>query len=240
MNFLLFDEIDSTNIWAKEHFFELQDRTVVVAKSQTKGKGRFDRKWVSQPCGNLYMSIVLKLESTQNVSNLTQLMSVCCAEIISQYNISTNIKWPNDVLVSGKKISGILNEIVNKDGKYQGCVLGIGVNLNMSDNNLSSITQPYTSLFLETGSEVDVLLFAEKLCEKFFERYDDLIKNGFKSIEKMYTSYVNYLGSEVAISENLGQKKTFYKALGFDSNGNLVVLDSESCQKVIYSGDLIL
>ena len=114
MELLYLKEIDSTNKYAKENLVHIKDRTVIYAGTQTAGRGRLNRKWASNEGDNLYATIVLKPsdEIKEVYSNLTQYLSVILAEVLEEYNVVPKIKWPNDVRINGKKISGILAECV--------------------------------------------------------------------------------------------------------------------------------
>ena len=105
-----FETIDSTNTYGLKHFDELEDKTVITSLEQTNGRGRFDRVWVSGSFENIYMSFILKPSKLTHIANLTQYLCTTAAKVIETYGVSTQIKYPNDVLVDGKKICGILCE----------------------------------------------------------------------------------------------------------------------------------
>lgn len=104
---IYFNELESTNKYALENILQLDDKTIIRAKTQTNGYGRFKRKWISDDYDNLYFSIVLKpsenIDNTLPLPNLTQYMSVIIAELIEQYGLIPEIKWPNDVKINHKK-----------------------------------------------------------------------------------------------------------------------------------------
>ena len=134
MNFLYLEEIDSTNRYAKEGVNDIKDMTVVYTYKQTDGRGRLQRKWSYAGEDNIYASIVLKPSGVMKdvYSNLTQLLCVVLAKVFEGYGIEPKIKWPNDIRVNEKKISGILAEAVtSQTGVLNGIVLGFGVNLNV-------------------------------------------------------------------------------------------------------------
>ncbi len=239
MKLLKFDCIDSTNTYGKANFDTLDDKTVIIANEQTKGRGRFNRVWVSKNCENIYLSLVLKPQNTKYITNLTQYMSVVSADVLKTYNVQPQIKWPNDVLVNNKKICGILSEGVIKNNQLSGIVLGIGINLNMDDKTLNSIDRPATSLNIETGKQINKEEFLKKLIDSFFENYNNAMQNGFEYFKNDYLKYVDFLGKTVFIQQRDNDKKEQYIAKNIDNQGNLVVLDSTNKEKIIYSGDLI-
>lgn len=239
MNIIHFDKIDSTNVYCLKKFVELSDKTIVLADEQTCGKGRFNRVWVSNNCNNVYMSLVLKPNNTKYLANLTQYMSFVIAKIIQNYGVKPCIKWPNDVLINDKKISGVLCEGFLSKNKLQGCVLGVGVNLNMDRQMLDDIPKPATSLNIEILEDVNKQIFVEKLINKFFEKYEDVINKGFVSFKDEYIKYINFLGKTVYLQQKEDCPKEEYIAHSIDDNGNLVVLDNNYNKKIILSGDLI-
>lgn len=240
MNIIRFKTIDSTNTWALENFEELEDCTIVLAESQTNGRGRFSRKWVSEDCENIYLSFVLKPEKQDFAVNFTQYLSVVTAKIINQYGVQSEIKWPNDVLLNGAKISGILCEACRKQNVTKGFVLGVGINLNTRESVLNEIERPATSLDIVTGINVNREEFLEKLVEEFFLNYENIVEQGFSFIKKDYLSLVNFIGKTVKIQQKDGAKIVEYTAKAIDECGNLVVTDSNGQEQTIYSGDLIL
>ena len=143
MNIIQLEEVSSTNLYAKENLDSFEDKTVIIAISQTSGRGRFDRKWVDLGEGNLFMTIVLKPSNSfeEVYANLTQYLSVVLTKILEEYGLSPKIKWPNDVLVNDAKISGILCETVMQGTNFKGLVLGIGVNLNADKGDLKQIKE---------------------------------------------------------------------------------------------------
>ena len=157
MEFINLEKVDSTNLYAKKHIETLDDRTVILTKEQTAGRGRLNRSWIDLGKNNVFMSIVLKPSETyQEVySNITQYLSVVLCHALEDYGLKPQIKWPNDVLVNGKKIAGILSESVIQGTKFKGLVLGIGINLNATDERVKSITdKEVTALNLELKKEV--------------------------------------------------------------------------------------
>lgn len=239
MNLLKFDLIDSTNTYGVKNFDDLEDKTIITANAQTSGKGRFDRVWVSENCGNIYLSFILKPQNKDHLSNLTQFLSTAAAKVIETYGITPEIKWPNDVLINGKKICGVLCEGVLEKNKFKGVVLGIGINLNNDKETLKNIEKPVTSLNLETKKHINKEDFLNSLINEFFKNYEKAAANGFDSFKDDYLKYVKFLGRQIFIQERDGDEKILYTAKNLDKNGNLIVIDSENNEKIILSGDLI-
>src|SRR5574344_2226834 len=102
MRKLCFEELTSTNLYAKEHLSELEDKTIIFTRHQTGGHGRLNRKWLDLGGDNLYMTIVLKpsVQFKANFANITQYLSVTLCNLLTKYNVIAEIKWPNDVLIN--------------------------------------------------------------------------------------------------------------------------------------------
>ncbi len=232
-----FRTIDSTNSYALKHIEQLEDREVIISDLQTTGHGRFCRKWVSDNQGNLYLTFVLKPENCSHIANITQYLSVVLVRVLKKYAVSAIIKWPNDVLVDGAKICGILCEASILSGSDRGFALGLGVNLNMSENELSEISQAATSLNLLLERDIDKMEFVRVLCEEFFADYDNFINSGFSTIKFEYESYCNFLSNYIWVSDADGAK-TKYLAKSINEDGTLAVIDNSGNENKLFSADI--
>ncbi len=225
MNIIELAEIDSTNLYAKLNLDILPDKSVILAQKQTNGRGRFDRTWIDLGEGNVFISIVLKPSDVflPVYSNLTQYLSVILCRIFDEYGIDTTIKWPNDVLCHGRKISGILSETVVKGNLFKGLVLGFGVNLNASKNSLKSIKdKEATALNIELGREyVDKKLFVEKLLKEFFRDYEEFLKAGFILVKDEYIKRASFLGKHIEVQ--VLNKKVCGEAKMINDDGELII-----------------
>ena len=192
---LSYKKLNSTNKFALENINSLPDNSIISADIQDAGRGRFDRKWISDKPNNCYISFVLKpdLKFQKNFPNLTQYLSIVLCETLEAYGIEPNIKWPNDVLVNNQKIAGILSEMSISAKGFNGIVLGIGVNLNLSKSDLEDINIPATSLNLETSKSINKELFINSLCDNFYAGYELLLKNGFSHFRAKYIHYCNFI-----------------------------------------------
>jgi len=239
MEFLYLDEVDSTNKWAKENVEQLSDKTVVYAGMQTAGRGRLNREWVFTGCENIYASIVLKPSDYMNevYSNLTQYLCVKLCETFEDYNVEPKIKWPNDILVNDKKISGILAEAAIKEGKLKGLVLGFGVNLNVRGDLLLNIDQPATSLNIEAKKEIDRDKFLKNLTSKFCLMYDEFIEKGFLLIKDDYIRRAKFLNNHVTVKVLDTQINGVAKNI--TDNGALKLTDNEGKEHVLLIGDIL-
>ena len=238
MELLFLDTVDSTNKFAKEYLEILNDKTLIFADMQTNGRGRLERKWNSNSGENVYASIVLKPSKNlkEVYSNLTQYLSLVLAEVIEEYNLCSKIKWPNDVMINGKKISGILAESVVEKNELKG-ILGFGVNLNCQKEEMERINQPATSLNLETGMEIDRNIFLKKVVDKFCLRYNKFIEEGFLLIREDYIKRAEFLDSIVTVS--VFDKKLTGFVKDITNNGALKIVDENNKEHVLLIGDIL-
>ena len=239
MKFFYLEEIDSTNKYAKEHINDLEDLTIVYTSNQTNGRGRLERKWINTGNNNIYASIVLKPSSKlqDSYSNLTQYLSLVLSETLEEYNVSPKIKWPNDLRINEKKISGILAEAVIDKGQLQGLILGVGVNLSSSKNDLSKINQPTTSLLIETGAEIDKKEFLQKLTNNFCLRYNKFIEEGFLLIREDYKKRAEFLNKHITVK--IFDKEISGIAIDVTETGALKLVDKENKEHVLLIGDIL-
>ena len=242
MNFneKFYEKLSSTNDFSLENLSDFADRTIIYADVQTKGHGRFDREWVSENSGNLYASIVLKPEVLFDencvLSNLTQYLCVKLAETLEEYGMHSSIKWPNDVLVNGKKIAGILAQVHVSGAEFSGMVLGIGVNLNMTQEEIGMINQPATSVNLELQKTIDKREFAKKLFEAFFTEYDEFLNSGFALIKKRYCQRCDFISKEILIKNFDESRKGIAEKINDDGS---LEMTFENGSETVRIGDLL-
>lgn len=240
MKYLYLDTVDSTNKYAKENVKNIQDETVIYTYKQTAGRGRLQREWNFTGEDNIYASIVLKPsdEMHEVYSNLTQLLCLNLAQVMEEYGVEPKIKWPNDIRINGKKVSGILAEgVISSIGKLEGIVLGFGVNLNTSQNILDKINQPATSLDIETGKFVDKEIFLKKVIEKFFLLYNRFIEEGFLLIREDYKKRAEFLNKIVAVQ--VFNKTYEGAAIDVTPKGALQIKDKNNQEHILLIGDIL-
>ena len=232
-------EVDSTNLYAKNHIDEFEDKTIVYTSRQTAGRGRLTRRWNFLGEENIYASIVLKpsKEFKEVYANLTQFLCVILAETFENYGIISTIKWPNDIQINGKKISGILAEAVTGVEGLKGLVIGFGVNLNCESDLLKDINQPATSLNLEVGKKIDKEIFLKILLDKFCLRYDEFIEKGFLLIREDYIRRAGFLNNKVTVK--VYDKEVCGIAIDITENGALKLLDNNENEHVLLIGDIL-
>ena len=157
------ESVDSTNTYAADHFDSLNDGALVVAETQSSGHGRLGRKWHS-PRGNIYASFVMK-DLFGEPFHATMVSSLAVLAVLNDLvpGHGAYVKWPNDIFIGDRKLSGVLCEGVIRKGALTGIICGIGVNVNLPEEELNRVGQPATSLFAQTKCKINLKNFAEKL-----------------------------------------------------------------------------
>lgn len=189
------DTIDSTQAYAKAHAasFAPDAITCICAEEQTQGRGRFQRTWISPPGVNLYVTFCFTLPA-RDISSLAQVMAHTVATVLKQ--LHPQIKWPNDVLIKNKKVSGALCETVFEKDKVH-CFLGLGVNVNMAAEDLARIDQPATSLLVETGRTWDRKALLKQIQEEWGKNLTLFEKAGFAPFHDAIEKILAYKGQEI-------------------------------------------
>ena len=198
-------ETDSTNLWIKRLAKEgAPEGTLALAEFQSAGRGRLGRSWEVPEGTSVMMSILLRPKfEPQYAPTLTLVMGMAVAKAVKKLGFDVSIKWPNDVVVSHKKICGILTEMGVRDGKIDYAVIGVGINVNIREFP-EEMADKATSLYLESGKEFDrsqipglVMEAFEKYYEKFAATCDlSGLKEEYESILANYNQPVRVLAKE--------------------------------------------
>ena len=198
-------ETDSTNLWIKRLAKEgASEGTLALAEFQSAGRGRLGRSWEVPEGTSVMMSILLRPKfEPQYAPTLTLVMGMAVAKAVKNLGFDVSIKWPNDVVVSHKKICGILTEMGVRDGKIDYAVIGVGINVNIKEFP-EEMADKATSLYLESGKEFDrsqihglVMEAFEKYYEKFTATCDlSGLKEEYESILANYNQPVRVLAKE--------------------------------------------
>ena len=233
-------ETESTNLLA----FRLAENsapegTVVIAEAQTGGKGRLGRHWESPPGVNLYCSVILRPPmSPVRAPQLTFLSAVAVARAIEKVaQMQPTIKWPNDVLLNGRKVAGLLNEMSAETDTIHCVVLGIGVNINMGREQFpNDLRQPATSLFLEKGVSVNRVDFTKAFLTSLDTLYDDYLAHGFPGIREEWFARSTVQGRRVRVSFGNGEMEGVVS--GVDNDGALLITRGDGTQERVLAGDV--
>ncbi len=232
-----FDQVDSTNTRLLEQVRldpQLPSGTVWAARSQTAGRGRMDRKWVSADGVNLLFSLYYR--SAAELGRwpaLTMAMAIAIDEMLHGINIQSNLKWPNDVQVGGRKISGLLAERAGADG----VVIGVGLNVNMTEAELAQIDQPATSIRVEIGAEWRVEVVLDSLIETHFPlwlaRWE---ADGFAGLRDRWMQGCGGLHAPLTVRD--GVNRIQGTLAGFGENGELLLRVPDGTVQTIWAGDI--
>lgn len=212
---------------------------VVVARSQRHGKGRRGKIWSSPGGQNLYLSVVLRPNiPAKKASFLTLLAAVAVAETLTDYiPKGVFIKWPNDVMVAGKKISGILLEMGKDVNGEEFFILGVGINVNCTKHEIpAELSEIATSLYLELGYSVSVKDVLFKLLNRLDYGYCLYASSDFGAIIERFRAYEQTTGRRVFIDVAGGRISGH--AVGIDEDGFLLVQDDNGKISKVISGDL--
>ena len=236
-----FAKIPSTNLHAYRRAQEgAAEGEVFIAEMQTHGRGRMGRSWVSPPHVNLYLSVILrpKLQPDQ-APQITLMAAVAVAETVQSFlGFAPEIKWPNDILVKGKKLSGILAESSSEPNRLFFVVLGIGVNLNYPREMMpEAIRESATSLMILTEKPVDRGVFARQLIQDLDRCYGELESQGFTAIRQRWESFFGLRGRRVRVE--MPEQLIVGKAIGIDRDGALILEDEKGIRQRILAGDVI-
>lgn len=236
------DELESTNDTA----FRLADEgaeegTVVVAETQLRGKGRMGRQWASPPGVNLYCSAILRPPIVpMQAAQLTLCSVIAVSRAIERTTgLRPVIKWPNDVLLSKKKVAGLLNEMSAETDKVNFIILGIGININMTQEQFpDDLRHPATSLCLELGSCVDRCAVARALLQALDELYDTYLTQGYQPIRNEWLQRSNILHQRVRV--DLNERTLTGTVTGIDEYGALLLATADGASEKILAGDVTI
>lgn len=233
-----YDTVDSTNAKA----FELGQEggfhgEVVVAEAQTRGKGRRGREWVSPPGRNLAMSVLLRPDvPPARAPEVTLVAAVALAETLADSGVEAAIKWPNDVVVGGKKVAGILTELSADAERTHFIVLGVGVNLNAEASDFPpEVAALATSVAAARGSPVHRALFAAALLLRLEHWLDVWNEEGFAPVRARWKALSATLGREVVVRSE--HRELQGMAEDIDEAGALLVRVGPTLERVL-SGDV--
>jgi BirA family biotin operon repressor/biotin-[acetyl-CoA-carboxylase] ligase len=196
--------------------------TVVLAEEQTAGRGRFERRWAS-PKGGLYMSLVLRPARLDSPHLLTLVGALSVVEGVKiATGIHSGIRWPNDVMVKGRKVAGVLGTAHYSGSSPDYVVVGIGVNCNQSERSPGGVWPSSTSLMEALGAKVDLKAIRDRVLDSFDRIYLSWQKGADKEIMRKVASLLTTLGKEVEF-KRLGLKPQTGVAQKLSDKGSLLV-----------------
>lgn len=236
---IYFDTLSSTNTYAmKLSENGCKEGIIIISNSQSSGKGRFDRTWVSPPNKNLYMSIILKpYVSPEEAAILSLMTAVSCVKGLRKIStINTSIKWPNDIVVNDKKLGGILIETRSENKKISIAVIGIGINVNFRFCEMpEEIREIATSLKEETGLDYPRTEVVSVILKELDIWYNLFLKGNKEKIIDEWIRHSSTIEKHIRVKSG----NFIYSgiAVGVDEHGRLLLKDNDSIIR-ISSGDV--
>lgn len=231
-------ETDSTNEWAKRLGREGEVHgALAVTEFQNAGKGRLGRRWTAPKGSSVMMSLLLRPEfEPQYAPMLTVVMGLSVAQAIREAGVDTCIKWPNDVVVSRKKICGILTEMSVEEGRILYVVIGVGINVNL-DSLPEELSDKATSLYLETGNIFDRNRILAGVMEAFENNYEKFTKTcDLSLLKEEYNRMLANLGQPVRILDPLKPFEGI--ARGINEKGELLVEMEDGRETAVSAGEV--
>lgn len=234
------EETTSTNDYAHQIARKgASEGHIVIAEKQTAGKGRLDRTWESPAYKNLYLSIILRPdlspEKTPQFNLVAGLAAFRCFKQLAPHGLQ--LKWPNDLLLKGKKVGGILTEMeITPDGKVDYMVVGVGLNINADLEDFSpGLQKTVGSLKIETQEIYPRSEIAGMFLNEFFTLYRHYLQSGFSAFQFEWENASQMKGKKVSVQDS---GRSFEgQCMGIDANGYLIV-DSKGVKETIVAGDV--
>jgi len=234
-----FDTLESTNNYAKEIAIEEAEGTTIVAEEQTKGKGRLGRTWLSPKGKGIYFSVILKPKfSPMEVAKITLLGAAAVNRALDDLGIKSSIKWPNDIVIGGRKVCGILTEMSSELSMINYVVMGIGINANFDQADIPlELQDKATSLKLKNGKNIN----RRELLAAILNHLEDLylkfnIDKDLSEAIKACRDKSAVIGKDIKII--YGKEVRRAKAINIDDQGQLIVQMEDGSREKIISGEI--
>lgn len=214
--------IDSTNQYLIQRISELTSGDVCIAEYQSAGRGRRGRQWISPFGRNLYLSMYWKLDQGPAAAiGLSLVVGVIMAEVLQKLGAEgVKVKWPNDLYLNDKKLSGILVELTGKTGDVAHIVTGIGINIAMSKNQNEAINQQWINLE-QVGIKIDRNELACEITNALREAFVQFEKQGLSVFIERWKRLDNFMDRRVKLI--IGEKEIFGVAKGINDQGALLL-----------------
>ncbi|VEF47991.1 bifunctional protein BirA [Bacillus freudenreichii] len=235
-----FDSLESTQKAAYQLAYDgAPEGTLVIAEEQTLGRGRLGRAWHSASGKGIWMSIIVRPDlPPQKAPQFTLITAVAVARAIEEVTeITPEIKWPNDLLIKGKKVVGILTELQAEADKISSLIIGIGMNVNhASDDFPVEVKKIASSLFIEKGEKISRAALIQSFLKNFEKYYSIYVSEGFLPIRILWESYAISIGKQIKATTVTGE--IVGVAVGISNEGVLKIEDEKGVIHNIYSADI--
>jgi BirA family transcriptional regulator, biotin operon repressor / biotin---[acetyl-CoA-carboxylase] ligase len=214
--------------------------TAVLAEAQEAGRGRRGRRWESPSGRNLYLSVLLRPALPPWEATLITLLGAVevCRTIEELFGLEARIKWPNDVLLTGRKVAGILAEMQAEQEAIRFLILGIGVNLNMTGDMFpDELLYPGVSVAMVLGRPVDRLRFTRRLFERIDWGYDEFLRSGGPPLVREWMRLCAHPDALLEVSTPAGLRAGIFR--GLDADGAMILETEGGQRETIRAGDVI-
>lgn len=236
----VFEETTSTNdVVEKLARDRVKEGVVVFAETQTQGRGRLGRKWLSPRARGLWFSVLLRPQvRPQAVTQITIAAATALTRALASHTgLAPEIKWPNDVLIRGKKVAGILTESSAELDRVRHVTLGVGVNVNVAPGELTAdLRRAATSLKIETGRAWDRAALAVEVLRELDRGYDRVCAGRFESLAGEWEDHCATIGRDVVI--RVGGREVRGRAESLDADGALLLRTEHGHLERILGGDV--
>lgn len=236
-----YDTVDSTQLVAHELVRSgAPDGTVVIAEHQSAGRGRMMREWESSEGKGIWMTVIIRPNVAPHQApqfTLVTAVSIVQAMKACFNNFTPEIKWPNDILINGKKTTGILTEMVAEADRIQALLIGIGINVNQQPEDFPDELQNIaTSIAIEEGEPIERVHFVANVLD-FLEHYSDhYVKNGFGMIKALWEESSGTIGKQVKATTL--REVVEGEAISITESGVLEIRQANGEIKSVYSADI--
>lgn len=231
-----FDQIDTTQRIAHELAQQhVPEGTLVMSEEQTAGRGQLGRNWYNPKHVNIAASVILRPElPIRDASKLTLMAASAFAKALNARDLDVTIKWPNDLLLNGKKIGGILTEMQTEGDRIQAVILGFGMNVN-GDEIPTELAHRATSLYLETGTRYHRSELLAELLEELETEYDRFLDVGFVPVRLNWMKHAAYLNESVTLSGSRTSRTGVMRGI---SDEGALLLEVDGKVEPVYSAEI--
>lgn len=238
----VFQETTSTNdVIEKLARDNVKEGAVVFAESQSKGRGRLGRKWISPARKGLWFSILLRPDlRPQEATQLTVASATALRRAIqANTGVKAKIKWPNDILINGKKVAGILTELTAELDRVKHIILGIGVDVNLNTAEFPpDLRKIATSLKIETGKPISRAAIAVEILRELDADYARICTGKFESVVGEWEEHCGTIGQPVTVQ--IGERKIHGRAESLDNDGALLLRTEHGRLERVTGGDVTM
>ena len=239
-NIIWLEEVESTNTYLASLVRDGRavNGTVAAANHQTRGRGRHNRQWLTRPGENLTFSVYLRYDiPPAEFTEITLVAALAVANCLRGCGIDARLKWPNDILVGGRKICGILAEMTESKSTVSAGIVGIGLNVNMRSDVAAGIDKPATSMLIETAAHYELRKLLNTLLEELQRQLELWRKKGYRDMARRWESLCSHINQPVRITDDFRPAaEGIFEGLG--DAGEMVLRLSDGSRKAIMSGDV--